>query len=232
VEGGAALDKKGGGGINADSMTTWVRNINTIGAELWLSKERLANGDGTTSLGVLDNIPNNFTISPEQTLDLQRSRQLTQLLMNDNLDNLSTATLATLATFDEAGGQTEFWAKNILTYYGAHYSPEYVFANTTATPHQEPEGLKEDEREEDISVRVSPNPAKDFVTFRIQTSLENVMSTLELIDINGRVLESYPDIAGEKTITWNTKNLASGIYFYRLQSKSGKMESGKIIVSK
>jgi Secretion system C-terminal sorting domain len=193
--------------------------MNYIGAELWLSREHLAKGQGATALGILDNIPNNFTISPEQTLDLQRSRQLT-------------ATLATLATFDEAGGQTEFWAKNILTYYGAHYSPEYVFANTTATPHQEPEGLKEDEREEDISVRVSPNPAKDFVTFRIQTSLENVMSTLELIDINGRVLESYPDIAGEKTITWNTKNLASGIYFYRLQSKSGKMESGKIIVSK
>ncbi len=132
----------------------------------------------------------------------------------------------------ESEDQTEIWVKNILTFYGMHFSPEYVFAVESAGEKNDTVEGQNDQDSPLSRVAVSPNPARNFVNFRVQSTLEGSTSILEIVDLNGRVLKTYSDIAEAQTITWNTKDFTSGIYFYRLLSSDGTVESGKIILSK
>jgi len=146
--------------------------------------------------------------------------------------SISSGTLLAIKGYDQSGGQTEAWVKNILTCHAdAHYPPEYAFGLGVAGANEETEGQK-DRSPVAQSLSVSPNPAKNFVNFRLEQSVEKTTSSLEIVDINGQVLQSYADITGDQRITWHTKGFASGIYFYRLLSSDGKVESGKIILTK
>ncbi len=180
-------------------------------------------------MNILDGIPTNYSLSQEQTQDLQRYRTVTNLLAGEDLDNLKTETLETLATYDESGGQTEFFAKRILTYYGAHYPPEYVFSQPGAGQNSDPgDGNFEPSK---TYVKVSPNPAKDFVIFRVQLP-DDVEGNLEVRDINGRLLLSQTVLEGFHSFEWNTERLSSGVYFYQLLTTTDALQSGKVVLSK
>ncbi len=79
---------------------------------------------------------------------------------------------------------------------------------------------------------VYPNPSKGLVNFLFRTT-EDSNVTLELFTLNGSLLSRLFNgevIAGEEhTITY-TKNLPSGTYIYRMQSKGGS-KLGKLIVN-
>ncbi len=216
---------------NQDSLFTWIGNLDFIGAQLWLSNEYLAMGDVNQALATLDAIPLNFTLSTEQTADLANYRAVTNSLIGEELDNLSNVALDNLRTYDKSGGQTEVWVQNILTDYGAHYPPEYFFTEQSAGQNSKPE-------EEEISpaiksyLTVSPNPAKDVVTFKTYLTGEEGMGNLEVRDLSGRLVHMVSGITGIQSIRWETVGLPSGIYFYQLRTKSGILQSGKVILSK
>ncbi len=216
-------------GFEKDTLYTWIRNMENVGAELWLSNMYLADGDAATALNILDAIPTQYTLSSEQTQDLQRYRTVTNLLAGEDLDNLKTETLETLATYDDSGGQTEFFAKRILTYYGVHYPPEYVFSQPGAGENSDPgDGNVEPSK---AYVTASPNPAKDFVIFRVQLP-DEVEGTLEVRDINGRLLFSKSVLEGIQSFEWNTEALPSGIYFYTLRTMTNDLQYGKLVLNK
>ncbi|MFT4664489.1 MAG: hypothetical protein ACI8YQ_001439 [Polaribacter sp.] len=215
--------------FNQDSLYLWVRNMDNMGAELWLAKEQLALGETTIALSILDDMPAKFSLSNQEANDVIRFKEVAVLLTNEDLSNLNAGTLNSLRNYDQSGGQTEAWVKNVLSFYGEHYSPEYVFAAPKAKKKSEEQIEIEQTRQ---SVSVPSNPAKDFVNFRVEDHGKRTTSSLEILDMNGRIIKSYTEIRGGQSIIWHTKDLPSGVYFYRFLSNEGEVQSGKVILSK
>jgi hypothetical protein len=66
------------------------------------------------------------------------------------------------------------------------------------------------------SVRIFPNPAKDFIKISISKSSDN--STISLIDLTGKII--IERLAGnDQEITLNVQDLPSGYYFLKVLSK-------------
>ena len=72
-----------------------------------------------------------------------------------------------------------------------------------------------DERDENVTFSVYPNPATDFVTIKNGSSRSDM--DVEIININGKLVRSYTDVVGgEMTIAGN--GLARGSYFVKVTS--------------
>ncbi|MBL4755250.1 MAG: T9SS type A sorting domain-containing protein [Flavobacteriales bacterium] len=96
-----------------------------------------------------------------------------------------------------------------------------------------------------LTLKIYPNPASNMTTVRIPNSGEGTRPSfanasvgknyhLRVYDITGRELKSYT-MHNQPTITINTKELGSGLYFLRLSALGGKQDgrmlgSGKLLV--
>jgi len=78
------------------------------------------------------------------------------------------------------------------------------------------------------SLKIYPNPAKDYVIFEVQ---DHKIKRQDIIIKNliGQQIAVLP-INSNKTV-WDTRSIKSGIYFYTFYS-NGKNISGKILVNK
>ena len=80
---------------------------------------------------------------------------------------------------------------------------------------------------ESSKIEIVPNPAIDEVTFQYSLDRNSLLNEIVIFDELGNVITiiSLPDHEGN--IQWNTKNINSGIYYYRVRndrfSKSGKI---------
>ncbi|GEP50583.1 hypothetical protein FNO01nite_12550 [Flavobacterium noncentrifugens] len=73
--------------------------------------------------------------------------------------------------------------------------------------------------ERDYSIRIHPNPAKDFV--KIQS--KNTIKTIDLFDVQGRILQT--SVENKKETSIDLSQQSNGIYFLKITSeKGGKIE--------
>jgi hypothetical protein len=80
-------------------------------------------------------------------------------------------------------------------------------------------------KEEQLDIKVFPNPGSDFLTIENSNSLEYVF---ELYTIEGKPVLSQ-DGFGELTI--KTNSLTNGVYLYRLIQNKQVLQQGKWIKS-
>ncbi|MGK4568468.1 T9SS type A sorting domain-containing protein [Flavobacterium sp. 3HN19-14] len=72
---------------------------------------------------------------------------------------------------------------------------------------------------------IYPNPFSDFINIKTSNSVQNI----EVIDMNGRLLE-IPKFASENGIAkLNLSNLNQGIYFLKMMTSDNKITLKKII---
>ncbi len=79
-----------------------------------------------------------------------------------------------------------------------------------------------------------PNPFNPATTFRFKVGSNPVLTTLQIVDISGRIIETLINgefLSGEHKIQWNAGNQPSGVYFIRLESGE-KLETQKIVFMK
>jgi PKD repeat protein len=213
-----------------DTVYTWVGNRGNVSAELSLSDLKLASGNTTAALAILDQISTKYSLSQSQAADIQSYRNATNLLVGQNLDALSATTITALSNYTQAGGQTEAFVKRLLTHNGQYFAPEFVFSQLGA-------GGNDDKSNADLDlvktyVVAAPNPAKDFVNFRFYLEENTDSAELVVLDINGKLLLWEKVAAGLSSLEWNTDQLPSGIYFYQLKTARGILQSGKVVLSK
>ncbi|OFY29493.1 MAG: hypothetical protein A2X09_04075 [Bacteroidetes bacterium GWF2_43_11] len=81
-------------------------------------------------------------------------------------------------------------------------------------------------------VTVFPNPATDFVTFRLDTPSPATVA-LTLSDIQGRQVMCVQDALkkGDKEVSIITATLSPGAYFYRLEF-NGMVKTGKLLIGR
>jgi len=75
-----------------------------------------------------------------------------------------------------------------------------------------------------MSLKVYPNPAKDYVVFEFDVKEE---TEIKIYDAFGREVSCLP-VMQKKTV-WITKNMRSGLYYYKTEI-NGKALSGKVVI--
>lgn len=84
-------------------------------------------------------------------------------------------------------------------------------------------------------LKVYPNPANKSVVFEVAIGTLPIMSlpenpqTISITNIYGREIDQIP-LTGDKTV-WDTREVAMGVYFYRIEN-SNTFVSGKLIILK
>jgi subtilisin family serine protease len=84
---------------------------------------------------------------------------------------------------------------------------------------------------ETLSVKLYPNPASDFFTLAISKTQETA-TTIELIDILGRVVQQNQLAVGFTKTIIPTIGLGSGVYYCRVSNESGILQTSKIVIAK
>lgn len=216
-----------------DTLTRWIGKMNSVAAELWLADLHLASGDAAKALQLLDSIPNNYNLSIKEQSDVQIYRNIASVLVGQPIYELNTTTLASIGYYDQSGGNAGGLAQNILTLYGAHYPAQYQFSpgsgQRSAPGHaevmHEPKNRKE-------YLLAQPNPASNYVEFRLQHLLEVSGTKLLIMDVGGRIVQSFNLSEEDSLIRWDAEANPSGVYFYQLITPSGVLQSGKVILNK
>ncbi len=218
---------------NQDTLLVWIDNMDCIASELWASALLFAHGDTTSALQLLDNLPNEYDLSSDEQTDLQSYHSIASILEGKSFYELDGATLASISNFDQSGGNAGGWAQNILTMYGAHYPPSYLFSDgigeRSVTENVEE---KNESRRAESNLTVLPNPASNFVQFHLDSPVEREGAMLVIRDLRGKEVKFFELNEGDASVTWHTSQNPGGIYFYQLMMKRKSQQSGKIILIK
>ncbi|MBE9480207.1 MAG: T9SS type A sorting domain-containing protein [Bacteroidetes bacterium] len=91
----------------------------------------------------------------------------------------------------------------------------------------------------DNAIKVYPNPATDYVVFKIKDKSKKIKGDNVIIRISnvfGEVVTTLPIKNNQSSIknqeiVWDTRNIKSGVYFYNLNLE-GFSKIGKIVISK
>ena len=75
---------------------------------------------------------------------------------------------------------------------------------------------------------VYPNPFTERTTFTFNNP-SSAPASLSIYNMQGRLVRNIDNITGNQ-VTLEREGLASGMYFYRLQSDKGMLGQGKITV--
>jgi hypothetical protein len=81
-------------------------------------------------------------------------------------------------------------------------------------------------------VQVFPNPAKEYTSFIWDLGSFDGTAQLSITDQNGRNILTRPLSGAQGQWIWETGNVPSGSYIYRVTANGLQIESGKIVVAK
>ena len=80
----------------------------------------------------------------------------------------------------------------------------------------------------EIGLSVYPNPATSVIQFK--TALFNEVKELQIIDLNGGVIETINKLQSATTV-FSTNLWSNGIYFYQVRMNDGQVTTGKFAVT-
>lgn len=161
----------------------------------------------------------------EDWLDLR----ISFLSQSKDIYNLAPAeVLLVQAIADNGTGIAAAQTQGLLNHlYGYHYEitpmgqgPQLIMA---------PNGNSDDGEE---GLFAFPNPAKEEVSFRYKLKKGVEESLLTIHDLNGRLIAGLKLQGSEGTHRWETKGLASGIYYYKAEHTVGMSIPKKLVLIK
>ena len=82
------------------------------------------------------------------------------------------------------------------------------------------------------SVLIYPNPAANFINFKIEGDNENNECNIELFDVLGNKLHTITSTVFQNTVTVSNLKLQNGLYFYTIKLGQINTTSGKFLISK
>jgi len=95
---------------------------------------------------------------------------------------------------------------------------------------QELVGIEETTTPASLTLKIYPNPASGMATVRIPNEEQGIKNyQLSIYNITGKQVKRYA-MQNQPTLTINTKELGSGLYFLRLKQEGRMLGSGKLVV--
>lgn len=215
-----------------DSLNSWLKIGHWFEYELASVNEKLLVVDFEGVNNALQTMQSQFEDKKEQAAII-RMRSLTAILENIKtyapnyyeMNELDENILLDFAlTVDDIAALK---AKNILKFYKNHEFSSDIpmdgeFRKAGKLPTKS-KGLKA------TSLQVFPNPAKDFVNFKMTGWHE--ISTLIVYNAQGQMIQQIEIKPTAESYVLNTSNWPSGLYQYRLIKSNETIGSGKIMIA-
>jgi hypothetical protein len=111
------------------------------------------------------------------------------------------------------------------TFYGSRVVAKVTTINEPVTTYSPSTGLANNIK---TSIIVSPNPATEFVAIQL-SGLQNEDVQLELIDLQGKIIQSDKIVQGSTITYFDVRKLYDGFYFIKVMGKNfSKIEKIKI----
>ena len=111
------------------------------------------------------------------------------------------------------------------TFYGSRVVAKVTTINEPVTTYSPSTGLANAVK---TSIIVSPNPATEFVAIQL-SGLQNEDVQLELIDLQGKIIQSDKIVQGSTITYFDVRKLYDGFYFIKVMGKNfSKIEKIKI----
>lgn len=85
---------------------------------------------------------------------------------------------------------------------------------------------------QEIDFQISPNPASDFINITYDLPDEFHAVIIQIIDLNGRIIEQRKLENNKGTVDWNTTQLSNGLHFYHLKNEEKIIYTGKLLIMK
>ena len=215
-----------------DSLNTWLEVGHWFEYELANVNESLLVGDFEGVNGALQTLQLQFEGDYEQA-SISRMLSLATILENINayaanyyeMNEQDENILLEFALFESDVAAAK--AKNILKFYKNHEFPSDIpmdgeFRKAGKSPTKS-KGLKA------TSLQAYPNPAKDFVNFKMTGWHE--ISTLLIYNAQGQMIQQIEIKPTGEGYVLNTSNWPSGLYQYRLIKSNETIGSGKIMIA-
>lgn len=79
-------------------------------------------------------------------------------------------------------------------------------------------------------IHVFPNPASTYTTFDWTLPLFQNNAVLTISDVTGKIIVQHNITTTAGQWLWDTRNIASGVYFYEIKDQTGQLSSGKVII--
>ncbi len=76
----------------------------------------------------------------------------------------------------------------------------------------------EQEIPNELNIDVYPNPFNSICQIKYNLQGKNIPVNLEILDINGKIIESYENLPSESIINWDASNNPAGVYLIRLSN--------------
>jgi hypothetical protein len=86
--------------------------------------------------------------------------------------------------------------------------------------------------EENNSVKVYPNPAKDYLTIEFFTTNDNKQLVLEIYNAMGVIVNSKIINGNNNLTNISLKNIPSGCYNYKIKNNNEVIKNGKLVILK
>ena len=82
------------------------------------------------------------------------------------------------------------------------------------------------------TVTVYPNPARDYATFAYSVPSKTEAILLVITDPTGKEITQLPltNLSGE--LLWDTRTIATGLYYYTVLSGTDRLASGTVSIVK
>jgi hypothetical protein len=221
--------------LDTIAFRTWLRNLNGISAYYQVIDSYLEGRNTAAAMTLLDSLPYIFNMNDAELEEYNyyvtvKTLQATLIDEGKNIfemDSVQIDSLEYIVSYGQGIAVTQ--AQNILEFgYGRTYSNCAAIAGDPITKDQKiitPESLSSSE----ASIHTFPNPGRGSVTFVYFVPNADISTSIEISDIRGQIVKVIPVTSYRGQVSWNTRDVISGLYFYNLRSSKYK-KTGKIDV--
>lgn len=230
--------------VDMKKVREWLYNKNDVQSHYQIVESWLQEQNTVQAQKALSDIGTELELTERQKAVYEDYQKLTDLKIKAmdegrtiaDFTEVEVAKLVELA--DRNLGRAGEQARGILNFfYGYHYVPEQlILPDEAVAQRSSASSLNElaTSKQNIISpVQVVPNPASSEATFKYNLTGQEIQDgVLQIVDINGKILQRFElqNNAGE--FFWNMNGLQPGIYFYSLRNNGRIITFGRLAVVK
>jgi hypothetical protein len=216
----------------------WLNRVQTLTAkydlvETYISHDKFENADQ-----VLNSILIDFNLSDDQKIEYEDYiyfYQFRKVVYSNgrNMSQLDNSEVQSLVNFTQ--GELNFakgLAQNALCfYYEICREDDYSTNSGNRIAHTSNYQNNKDIVNE-AKVNVSPNPAKDIVSFEYLLKESDEQYVLLINDLSGRQIKKFVLNGNEGNLLWDASTCINGLYYYSITTGNVQVANGKISINK
>jgi hypothetical protein len=222
-------------GTSKDSVMACLENYNSPETEYQLAFCKLNYEDSTEVIDILNNIPIDYDLTPNQSNTYEYYLDLFDMLVAMHADSVridSTSYPELISFMDETNEIPGIYARNILVINNIIAYSEPVYLPTILKN----EPIKEKKQDKNYNygtfLKVYPNPVNSYVIIEYNLEKLETKANLSITDANGKKLYHMNINDRRNQFILDTRTYSAGIYLIRLLSDNTLIENQKFIIAR